>query len=636
MATAEFTVPGSSQRFRVQDDGSIQFQDSTGWVTFQPGVADPKVLAAASAARGNAPTATTTTPRDPRQAVVEGIRPGWTIYGERQETKEVNAVDQYGEVTGKKQEPTGNVVLLIKGPNGQVDEMTVKESSPGSPGTPAGGGGSTDAPSPARAATPATYTIVQGPAKPLKGGADDPQGQTQANDPKGHIISKPQSMPDGSTAMVDYIADGLGNYSVDESHPPRTYIPAKADNPAPTISTTAKKIPQKNKDGVWEWVDNPAYVEPVTPRPAPRTPEQIRADAAAATVGEAQAGTAGETAAAALTTAQANAQLAEANLVDAQRRARQAPTDEQAQAAIATAQKALELANTGLEQAQAQAKALAPGAVAQQGATLQATQEGIKKGQQGDLYGLEDKIKQIRDLIALGPDNGGIKPQDGDQMIAAARQGTSVYDVMKQQAAEKSAARGQDISSKNQMASTFGSTFNNSLNTFGEMNKTGAIGSDATGKAFLATLGLAQDYLKSYEPSAVTPTDYLGTGSPVGQMANMAQQIAAPAPPPAPVVPPPAPVIPGGATPITINIGSGAASNPQPQVAPDPRFAGGGLGPVANAPAPVIAGQQADNGIAMADHVGGLVGAAARATPAGIGDIAAAFPGAAKRHGLQW
>jgi len=418
-------------------------------------------------------------------------------------------------------------------------------------------------------------------------------------------VAPTKATPTGAVPTSQYVYDAEGK----PVENPGYVAPKTAD---PTVNTTAKEIPDPNHPG--QFMANPNYVGPTAGAQA--------SDAAVASTAQG--------------VAEANLATAQLALADAQRRARQSPNDEQAQLAITTAQKGLELANKGLEQAQAQTAAEAPGRLAQQQATLESTQQATQKGKLGDLYGRPDRIKQIRDLIA----SGEIKPQDADSMIAAEMRGTTVYDVQKQQAAEASTARGQDVSNKNQLASTFGSTFNQGMQTFGDLNKTGAIGSDATGKAFLATLGLAQDYLKSYAQPTATPTDYLGTGpSPIGGMVNAAQQQMA-APAALPAAPPPLPINgqPPTVAPVTINIGGQPGSPGTPPVQ-QPALLSPGYAGTQNDPRTAMTPDAFGSGVgnlygAVPPSVNGLVGAASKAVPAGVEDVMALHPNAARRAGM--
>ena len=402
-------------------------------------------------------------------------------------------------------------------------------------------------------------------------------------------------------------------------------------------------------------------------QPAPRTPEQQRADAAAATTAEAQAANAPTVASAQATTAQAQATAAQATantaadrasadlqraqadaataqiaLQDAQRKARQAPTDAQAQQALDAAQRASDLANQQLEQQIAQAKTLNPIAAQQAQATLDSTKANLQKGVLGDLYGRQEQIRQIKSLVA----SGDILPNEADQMIAAMNRGTTVFDAQRQAQADRLNARGQTASNLNSLAGNFTSTFNSGLGTLADMNKYAQIGSTAGADAFVALLNMAQDRLSKYQLPDAQTADYLGSGGPapqssVGALATAAQNALQPAALPAPA-PPPQPSY-GGE-----NIGSGAVSNPQPPTtgatgahqvvinigAPStPQVSSGTEGagnPWAggNTPPP---GTTWQNPAMSGDQ---LASTAAKSTPASIGDLANAYPGAAQRAGL--
>jgi hypothetical protein len=430
------------------------------------------------------------------------------------------------------------------------------------------------------------------------------------------------------------------------------------DNPAydpPKPANVGGAVPTSEfiYDGAGNPVKNPAYVPPKTPDEALTTGQRA--------VDTATAANAADTAAANLTTLQTNADTAKANLEDAQRRARQAPSDAQAQQAIQQALDTAQTQNDTAQQALAQARALAPGAVAQQGATLAGTQAAtaasnatVQQGLQGPiLYGLQDKIKQIHDLIAAG----SITPQAADQMIAAAQRGTTPYEIATRQAADALTARGQDVTNRDSLASTYGNLIGSAGSMFGDLNKNGQPGSDASGRAYLAMMGMAQDYLKSQQVPAATPTDYLGTGpnptpSPIGNMVNQAQQQLASGQGPGVATVPAAPVPPATAAPpattdssghvITINIG-GTGANGAPPATPapllQPGVAGTGLDPILQPLAGysnrTVGGAQDIYGSGPSS-VSGLVSAAARAVPGTPADVAALYPEAAARHGMPY
>jgi hypothetical protein len=426
------------------------------------------------------------------------------------------------------------------------------------------------------------------------------------------------------------------------------------DNPAyepPRAATPTGAVPTSEfiYDGAGNPVKNPAYVPPKTPDEALTTGGKA-VDAATAANAQASSDTA-------LATAQTNQQIAQASLADAQRRARQSPTDEQAQAAIATAQRGLDLANQTLQQTLDTKAAQAPGDLAQQQATLASTQATTAynqgqtdKARLGDLYGLQDKIKQIRDLIV----SGQLTPDQGTQMIAAARAGTTPYDVARQQSTDALTARGQDTTNKGNLTSAYNGLIGSAGSMFADLNKNGQPGSDASGRAYLAMMGMAQDYLKSYQNAPATPTDYLGTGpnptpSPIGNMVTQAQQQLATAPAvatvPAVAVPPATaapPATDSSGHVITINIG-GTGANGAPPATPapvlPPGVAGTGLDPrlqpLAGYSNRTVGGAQDLYGSGPSS-VSGLVRAAAQAVPGTPADVAALYPEAAARHGMQY
>ena len=392
--------------------------------------------------------------------------------------------------------------------------------------------------------------------------------------------------------------------------------PPKAEDrvPAPTVNTAAEQIPEWDGEK-WVWKRNPNYKPPTA---TPETPEQAALTGARAALTGAQAATAGAEAAVApqaaetaLRKAQADADLAALNLEDARRKARQAPTDQQAQMAISTAQRAADLANQQLQQQIDQATAVNPIAVSAARVSLQRAQQAAKQDVLGDLAGLRERIAEIKSLVQ----SGEITPQQGDMMVSATTRGTTVAEGLTSIGAERTARRQQDVSSRNQLASTFGSTMTSGLGTLADMNKYAAVGSTAGADAFLGLLNIAQDRLKSYELPAAPETDFLGLGGArMSGLIGAAQQRVAPPPAsaqPAPAVQP-QPAAQPTAQPITINIGSGAASTPQPPT-PAPQY---GQSPTAG------------NTQALGDpygRLGGMVSAATQSVPATVGDVYEAY-----------
>jgi hypothetical protein len=530
--------------------------------------------------------------------------------------------------------------------------------------------------------------------------ADKAAVQAKVYQPKGTTRDRLDTTSGNVLVTIREIADGQGGWTLDKSTPitkvdvqgaagaddkitaaPTSRMILKngvlVDNPAydpPKPANVGGAVPTSEYvyDENGKPVKNPAYVPPKTPDEALTTGQKA--------VDTATAANAGATAQANLTTLEANAAQAQANLEDAQRRSRQAPSDAQAQQAIQNALDTAQTQNDTAQQALAQAKALAPGAVAQQGATLASTQAataastaGVQQGLLGTtLYGLQDKIKQIHDLIAAGQ----LTPQDADQMIAAAKRGTTPYEVAQRQATDALTARGQDVTNRDSLASTYGTLMGGAGTMFGDLNKNGQPGSDASGRAYLAMMGMAQDYLKSQQVAPATPTDYLGTGpnptpSPIGNMVNQAQQQLAsgqgpgvatvpngaqtmpfsgptPLPQPMPYGGGPPVATPMGQTTdstghtITINIG-GTGANGAPPATPAPVVAPGVAGtgldpsvqPLAGFSNRTVGGAQDIYGSGPSS-VSGLVGAAARAVPGTPADVAALYPNAAARHGVQY
>jgi hypothetical protein len=507
--------------------------------------------------------------------------------------------------------------------------------------------------------------------------------QAKTYQPAGTTRDRLDTTSGNVLVTIREIADGQGGWTLDKTTPitkvdvagaagaddkitaaPTSRMILKngvlVDNPAyepPRPANVGGAVPTSEfiYDGAGNPVKNPAYVPPKTPDEALTTGQRA--------VDTATAANAAATASANLTTLQTNADVAKANLEDAQRRARQAPSDAQAQQAIQNALDTAQTQNDTAQQALAQAKALAPGAVAQQGATLAGTQAAtaasnatVQQGLQGPmLYGLQDKIKQIHDLIAAGQ----LTPQDADQMIAAVKRGTTPYEVAQRQATDALTARGQDVTNRDSLASTYGNLIGSAGTMFGDLNKNGQPGSDASGRAYLAMMGMAQDYLKSQQVPAATPTDYLGTGpnptpSPIGNMVNQAQQQLASgqgpgvatvppvAVPPATVAPPPPTTTDSSGHTITINIG-GTGANGAPPATPapllQPGVAGTGLDPIlqplAGYSSRTVGGAQDVYGSGPSS-VSGLVRAASQAVPGTPADVAALYPNAAARHGVQY
>jgi hypothetical protein len=385
---------------------------------------------------------------------------------------------------------------------------------------------------------------------------DTASGATRINAPSSDrkIVSM---KPDGTLVEVDnpnYQPDRTAGpqavptsefvYQDGQVKPNPAYRPPNAE-----ISTAAEYINDPTAPG--KFIKNPNYRAPG----ADLTPGQRAVDVATA-------GTAGGIAEANLRKAQADADTAALNLQNAQTVARQKPTDAQAQQAIATAQRQLDLANQQLEQSIAQAGNLNPIAVDQAKATLARSQQLIQKDQLGDLYGRQEQIRQIKALVQ----SGEMSPAEADMAVAALNRGTTVFDAQKQMQADRSVARGQDVSNRNQLAGTFGSMATSSFGQLADMNKYATPGSSAGADAFVAMLNMAQSRLKDYAMPPAQETNYLGPigqmASPVSSMVNAAQQQLAAAPVVQPV-PQPVPVsaaAPSPAQPITINIGAPQAA----------------------------------------------------------------------------
>jgi hypothetical protein len=296
-----------------------------------------------------------------------------------------------------------------------------------------------------------------------------------------------------------------------------------------------------------------------------------RLTGAQATTAEAGARLAPEQAQATLTKAQADANAANVAYLDAKRRY-DATTDEQVKQAVGIElqqkQTALDTANQQLEQA----KKLMPGVVAQQGATLASTQAttaetlaNTQKGLLGTLYGLQDKAKEIANAIR----SGGIPDVDKgmallNDYITTTIQGTTPFERDKFATEQETSRRGQDYNLAASQGSTFGSGFSSALSTFGNLNKDIAPGSDAGGRGFIASMNMLGDRIKSFQPVASSPL-----------LDSMRPAAAA-----TPAVSTPAS---DNGHVITINIGSGAASNPQAQTQTPALLAPGAAGTSADA-----------------------------------------------------
>lgn len=541
---------------------------------------------------------------------------GWQVVSEVVDPKDQMMADPknpYGPLISNPNPPTTWTITDGKGGRQQLRVMPTQETirTPGEDTVTRTVYDAVDVPN---AATPKDPTDTK-PAKGLQrittGGVleevvDDKGTWSAVLDSQGRIVraiedAKPPAQNAPTTKTVNgktFQWDAKGEQWVEAKGLPAEAPRPEDRPPAPSVNTQAPQIPRWDGEK-WVWEENRNY----RPPGSDRTPEQVAADRAKATVAQAEAGTATGQADAALRQAQAQADTAAQNLENARRAARQAPTDTQAQQAIQQALQQSNLANQQLEQAIKQAGALNPIAVQQAQATLdRARQQMQQQTLGGDLYGLRDRIKEIKDLLR----SGEIDEQTADLMVGAVSRGTTVADALSNISAERTQRRQQDVSNKNQLASTFGSMANQGFSTLADMNKYAAVGSTAGADAFMALLNIAQDRLKAYELPQAPETDFLGQGSRVGALANTAAQTVAQAPPAAQ---PAATANP--AQPITINIGSGAASNPQP-----PSFGSVGASPTAGA------------NQAMGDPYGltnALVSTASRETPATNADVFKAF-----------
>ena len=267
-------------------------------------------------------------------------------------------------------------------------------------------------------------------------------------------------------------------------------------------------------------------------KPTPRTSEQEAKDKAAAAV-------ATGTVQSEIAKAENEAKEAELRVQEIERRLAQMPTNDQARESTEIA---LQNARTARDKAQLDLENIrkrAPVDLAQAEATLESTREGTRRQQLGPQYGQAQRIQEIRAMI----ERGEIDRQQGLAMIRAETAGATPFELQReetrageQRTSQLLSQRGQDINDLASQRSTFGSAVTSGLGQFTNMNRDAPPGSDALGKAFLAFMDLIQSKLGAHQT-------------------------------PAAVVQPPASA---GSTPatgaghVTINIGSGAASNPQP------------------------------------------------------------------------
>lgn len=282
--------------------------------------------------------------------------------------------------------------------------------------------------------------------------------------------------------------------------------------------------------------------------------------------------------------AQANADLTRASVEDAQRRLRQAPSDSDAarsiQLELQAKQAALDTANQQLDLARRTADAT----VAQVGANVASTQagtqstlQGIEQRRLGTLYGIQDRMQQVHNLLS----SGQIDPAEATQLMhdytTTAVQGTTPFELGKFQTETATTRRGQDAQIAAQKMSDYTSGLGSVMREFNAMNAAAPPGSDVAGRGFLDAMNMFTDRLNQYGNLPAVPESPLlrsikpGTGTSIPAMASP-QAVA------------PAPTSSGGHQ-ITINIGGGGGgvdTSQTPALLPpgvagttsDPRFAG--------------------------------------------------------------
>lgn len=304
---------------------------------------------------------------------------------------------------------------------------------------------------------------------------------------------------------------------------------------------------------------------------------QASTAAAQATTAAATAGIAPDQAQATLRKAQSDADMAALQVQQLQatlnattdpdrRRAVQLQLDQQ--------QAALDSANQQLEQA----KKLMPLAVSQAGANVAATQQGtaasqasVQQGLLGPLYGMNDRIQAIKQQIAAGtldPQTGMAQLQD---YVNTAVTGTTPFERDKFATEQDTTRRGQDYGFANQSLGALGSFGSSTLSSMAAINKDAPAGSDALARSYGGIMGTLFDAFQQMRPNQANYP--------------LAASLRSPIPATTPSV---SPSTDNGHV-ITINIGSGAAANPQPPTSSAllaPGAAGTGADPnVAGSPA---------------------------------------------------
>jgi hypothetical protein len=182
---------------------------------------------------------------------------GWQVVSRMPVTERVTEHydPQSGQASGLQSDPTrtvaqetGNVRWVLAGPNGEPDEMIVREL----PTSSAARAGSDTEP-------PTQFDVVEGPKKT----PDKPA--TNNNPGKGttRIVDR------GGMWVQEHVVDDKGTWSVDTSVKP---VPIKSESsgttrpPEPNVSTSAPKIPVwDSAKGEYVWQDNPNYTPPKPP-----------------------------------------------------------------------------------------------------------------------------------------------------------------------------------------------------------------------------------------------------------------------------------------------------------------------------------------------------------------------------------
>lgn len=170
---------------------------------------------------------------DPAQQAIlaQFQRPGWAVTGSRPETKPVRVADVdpvSGLPTGayhNEDQPTGNDVWEISPPSGQPgkpDKVIVASSAHG-------------------------YVPIQGPSEA------PPTTPAPQRPPEPNVSASAAKIPQWDTATSTWQWVDNPNYQAGSTARP----------PEPSVSTAAQQIPRWNDQSkTWDWVTNPNYVAP--------------------------------------------------------------------------------------------------------------------------------------------------------------------------------------------------------------------------------------------------------------------------------------------------------------------------------------------------------------------------------------